>query len=301
MKVMVCANLLVGDAGTLNMTPGGLARWQEEKIEALASALEEARSRGAEICIIAGGLFAEGFVPQSLFRETVEELSCHGMAVMYAPLEREAVDLEDRLSVPDGVTIVRDLSKDLVPGIRIVHSVEGTEIVLAKGDGPLTLEAGLLEPCGFGEMAEAGFYLLEIESGVVIAEERIACAQHPFITRIADLEGVTQSKKALAIVLDAINEVDESACLRLVLRGSAPLGVHFNPDDLRDVLAKRYFYAEVIDDRVVDIDEAELENDLSLMAEFIRIVLGDDTLSSTEKSRIMRCGWNALNGKELAE
>ena len=38
-----------------------------------------------------------------------------------------------------------------------------------------------------------------------------------------------------------------------------------------------------------------------LYAEFVRQASGDDSLSETEKTRILRCGWNVLNGKELAE
>ena len=41
--------------------------------------------------------------------------------------------------------------------------------------------------------------------------------------------------------------------------------------------------------------------EVSLMAEFARQVQGDDSLSPSEKSRIVRCGWNALNGKGLVE
>ncbi|WP_407417227.1 hypothetical protein [Paratractidigestivibacter faecalis] len=61
MKVMVFANLLVGDSGVLSMSPQTLDAWQRDKVAALSGALDDARSRGAGACLIAGGLLAEGF------------------------------------------------------------------------------------------------------------------------------------------------------------------------------------------------------------------------------------------------
>ena len=55
------------------------------------------------------------------------------------------------------------------------------------------------------------------------------------------------------------------------------------------------------DEYSTDVDEEALATDVSLLAEFIRQVESDDSLSPVEKSRIVRCGWNALNAKELAE
>ena len=67
------------------------------------------------------------------------------------------------------------------------------------------------------------------------------------------------------------------------------------------MLSGRFFYAEVANECTINLEEGELDTDVSLIAEFVRMVDSDDSLSPSEKMRIMRCGWNALNGKELAE
>jgi hypothetical protein len=50
----------------------------------------------------------------------------------------------------------------------------------------------------------------------------------------------------------------------------------------------------------MEVDRNALENDISLQSEFVRLVLQDESLSETERSRLISCGWNALNGKEVA-
>ncbi len=72
-------------------------------------------------------------------------------------------------------------------------------------------------------------------------------------------------------------------------------------DTLRENLEARFFYLEVFNDCRLELDEEAYANDISLKSEMIRMVLGDDSLSESEKSRIIQCGWNALRGKELPE
>ena len=42
------------------------------------------------------------------------------------------------------------------------------------------------------------------------------------------------------------------------------------------------------------------ENDISLRSEFVRLALQDDSLSESERNRLISCGWNALNGREVS-
>ena len=46
-----------------------------------------------------------------------------------------------------------------------------------------------------------------------------------------------------------------------------------------------------------DIDEEAFENDISLRSEFVRLALQDDSLSESERNRLISCGWNALNNR----
>lgn len=287
-----------------------LGAWQQDKVAALTAAIERARERGAGHVLVAGGLFADGFVPQSLLELGVGALGECGLPVTYAPLPREAADLEARLEVPANVAVLRADACEPLPGLRVIHGGAGVELGFATGAGAQIAALPPLEPQGFDGARESGFYLFELadletdggEGPAVVPEPDFApCALHPFQVLRVSMDGVSTSLEMLEKVKGAIEDVDPAVCLRLELRGRAPLQAYFNTDELAAVLSRRFFYAEVADECGVDISMEELEGDVSLAAEFLRAVGGDDSLSPTEKSRIMRCGWNALNGKELAE
>ena len=126
-------------------------------------------------------------------------------------------------------------------------------------------------------------------------------ATHPFVVHEIVLEGLESSRDLVTTVGEAVKEINRDACLRVELKGRIPLDVYINTADLAEQLERYFFYVEVVDECELDIKVADLETDVSLLAEFVRQVNGDDSLSETEKTRILRCGWNVLNGKELAE
>jgi hypothetical protein len=70
---------------------------------------------------------------------------------------------------------------------------------------------------------------------------------------------------------------------------------------LKAQLQSKVFYAEVYVNTIMDIDEEAFENDISLRSEFVRLALQDDSLSESERNRLICCGWNVLNGKEVTE
>lgn len=331
MLCMVCGNVLVGDAGVLDMPPRLLGEWQKDKVRALASAIELARERGAERVVVAGGLFAEGFVPQSLLEQAMGALAQCGLPVTYLPMPREAADLEARLVVPSNIAIERADVFEPLAGLRVIHGGVAAELAVTDAAGTHLHELPQLEPQGFGDAGDAGdtgFYLVDAEeagnaaacapddgtspacapddgtpaaSPVVASCILVPHALHPFRVLRVSMDGVSTSREMLDKVKAAIDGVDSAVCLRLELRGKAPLQAYFNTDELRAVLQSRFFYAEVANECAVDLSMDELEGDVSLLAEFLRAVAADESLSPTEQSRIMRCGWNALNGKELAE
>ena len=70
MKLMICANLDVGGLPAIDLASGKIAKWQEDKIEALAAALGDAKEKCVDACVIAGGLFAKGFVAVDVRTDT---------------------------------------------------------------------------------------------------------------------------------------------------------------------------------------------------------------------------------------
>ena len=300
-KVMVCANLLIGDSGGLAMAPDVLRQFYKDKISALGNALERAHSLGADRCVIAGGLFAAGFVPQSFLESAVSELRSHGLPVTWLPLQGEATDLASRVAIPELLTVERDVNKLDVPGLTVLHGCRGIEVALNCAEGPQRRLLDPLEPLGFGDMATANFLMLEISDGVVGKVDVVPSAFHPFIQRVINVTKLSSSKKLRKATEEAIDGLEPKTCLHLSLRGCAPLSSYFNAVELQRVLNERFFFAEVLNECSVDCSGFDAQSDVSLMAEFIGLVEGDDTLSLVEKARIERCGWNALNGKDLVE
>lgn len=328
MRLMICANLNVGGLPGIDLPAERVTEWEQNRIEALAAALEDARARGADACVFAGGLCADGFVAQSLLTDALKELGGHGLPAWYVPLTGEADDLERRVNPEENVTVahlvdgaatldvrvgeercqiaVRDASGLDAPdgaassasGMALVR--DGREVAV-YGEGKLTSRLGALEPAAFGEALPSGYLLATVTDGKVAESEWVGRAKHPFVVREVALDEPRTTHEVVTTVGEAVKDVDREACLRVELRGSIPLDVYVNTGELAEQLQRYFAYVEVADECVLDIDVEALGSDVSLLAEFVRQVTGDDTLSETEKTRILRCGWNALNGKELVE
>lgn len=327
MKLMVCANLGVGGLPAIDLASSKVAEWQEGKIEAFASSLANAKERGADACIIAGGLFDNGFIAQSLLSETIEEAGCHDLPVYYVPETGELAECSDRMPNVTNVSIAEPdiegkaaialdepaLSISVVEGTGL-ESIEdvtrpsgvlgivrnGKEIGASLNDGKDLVPVGPLGPSSFGENLKSGYMIVDVD-GVSASWEWVEAATHPFVVHEVFLDGLTSSRELITTVGEAVKEIDRGSCLRVELKGRIPLDVYINTEELAAQLERYFFYVEVVDECALDIDVAELETDVSLLAEFVRFVASDDSLSETEKTRILRCGWNVLNGKEPAE
>ncbi len=327
MKVMVCSGIGIGALPQIDLPASSVGQWQADRISALKEALRMGANKGAEACIIAGGLFANGFVPQSLFDATWEALGNAGMPVYYFAMKDEAKGLEGRVPPCGRVHVTRlaegelkgvdlcgersrrvwahggtDFSDEDLPQVNVYSSPDAEGHTADTSSGGMKWEIKPLEPSAFGH-AKTGFLLQELEEDgfSFYGWEWVRCAKHPFVTKAVELDGITEPKQVIAAAGNAVKDFDRNSCLRIELRGKLPLNVYVNPDDLAERIGRYFTYCEVADLCELDLEVGTLDTDVSLLAEFVRQVSGDDTLSDTEKTRILRCGWNALNGKDLVE
>ena len=86
-----------------------------------------------------------------------------------------------------------------------------------------------------------------------------------------------------------------------MLTGQSAFGLTINSDALKQHLQSKIFFVEVYDNTVMEIDEESFDTDISLRSEFVRLAMADETLSESERNRLISCGWNALTGKEVSE
>lgn len=327
MKLMICANLGVGGLPAIDLPSSKIDQWQSDRVKALTMALKDASRRGAEVCIIAGGLFTQDFIAQSQLSAVMKTVGGHGIAVKYVPFLRELDGVEGRLpktgalsvivpredgrvdikiegtatSIPvvtgTGLEELEDVVRPHTP-ISIIRS--GSDVGVALNGGSRLVRLGPLAASGFGDRIGSGYLLIETADHKY-SVEWIECAVHPFVVCEVAIDRPQSSRELVGTVGNAIKEVNRDACLRVELVGHLPLDVYINTDDLAEQLERYFFYVEVVDECRLDLNIADLDTDVSLLAEFVRRVVGDDSLSEAEKTRILRCGWNALNGKGLAE
>lgn len=324
---MIAAGLGVGDTPSVGIASRDVMAWQQERVKALGAALDDARAKGAEACVLAGGILADGFVPQSLVAGVAEVLAECGLPVMCVPFAHEAEGLESRVDT-SGLKLVRMGSdqctalpistqdacvevfveevntvdiKDMRPArgvLTVLRDDHSVTVVLPDGTW---VPLGPLEPASFAEPLPSGYLLVDLGEGEDCPHEWVEVAQHPFVTRKVKLGGQTSTRELVTSVGNAVKDVSRDACLRIELGGKIPLDVYINTDELATQLGKYFSYVEIADSCSLDLDVAALDTDVSLLGEFVRQVSEDDSLSAREKVRILRCGWNALNGKELAE
>lgn len=317
---MLCGGLGVGELPAMDLPAGSVMSWQEERADALLASIRDAQAKGAEACVVAGGLFARGFVAQSLYKRVARIVASSPLPVTYLPLADEATDLECRLdeSLPWVARVSEGACREALPGLFVRDIGEWLTFaeVAGKFDAPTVLrrdtelalvdrgvirELGRLEPNGFAGSPYGGYALFDLGTDGVEDFAWVERAEHPCVVRRVRLDGSVGAEDVAVAVGNAVKDVERSACLRIELVSNLSLGTYVNAGDLRSRIGRHFAYVEVVDLCSVDLDVDELDADLSLLAEFVRQVHDDGSLSETEKARIIRCGWSVLNGKEPVE
>ncbi len=319
MKLMVCANPGIGRLPDFDLPVEKLSTWQRDCVLALKRALADAKEKGAQACFIAGGLFCEGFVPQSLVDVTVSVLSGAEIPIWVAQGKGETKlpgDIRnvvlvqgDEKAVPiDDLGVWYCCRRDFdVPhnaantkfNILVERVRDEVDILFGEANRE-KFSMGPVEPYSFECALPSGYCLLDSDNPQA-NPVWVRHAIHPTIVVGPDIDGSADTKKLVASIKEKVKDIDRSACVRIELRGKVKLGVYYNPVALENSLSDRFYYAEIVDLCFADVDADELELDVSLLAEFVRQVMSDDSLSKPEQTRILRCGWNVLNGKRTIE
>ena len=100
-------------------------------------------------------------------------------------------------------------------------------------------------------------------------------------------------------LLKATAQYSYETFLRINLIGKSAFGLIIEKTKMMERLGERIFHVEIFDSTVMDIDAADFENDISLKGEFVRLALNDESLSVSERNKILRYGWNVLNSEAV--
>ena len=158
--------------------------------------------------------------------------------------------------------------------------------------------SGCLDGRGFDETGEKGFILLEVDN------KKIKKSFVPFSSRVLceieyDVQNCSSWLSARDDLIEKVTkELDKSSLLKVVLKGRRKPDFDIDKIGLTTLLEERFFFAKVYDKTQLDVDLNDYALDKSVRGEFVRAVW-QSNMSLEEKTRVIMCGINALNGEDF--
>ena len=321
MKILLCSDVRLGTVCTENLDVKLSHKWQAARTEKLADLIDQAAQNNAAYVALFGNMFGQDRVSESvidaLFRAVKEDGNIQVLAFLIAD---EFNRIAYRNDVPENLHLICTQTADSYTDDNIALRIDKgvVELQLADND-PIFIkkepESGFVvsglkenqsipsfEPVGFedAEGLVCGYGILEWadeELGQYVITKNQKYAYKAIELKILPGDG---QKEILRKINAAVKDVDIDTFLRIAIVGRSAFGLTLNGDALEAQLQSRIFFVEVYDNTIMDIDEEAFENDISLRSEFVRLALQDDSLSEAERNRLISCGWNALNGKEVS-
>ena len=321
MKILLCSDVRLGAVCTENLDVKLSHKWQAARTEKLADLIDQAAQNNAAYVALLGNMFGQDRVSESvidaLFRAVKEDGNIQVLAFLIAD---EFNRIAYRNDVPENLHLICTQTADSYTDDNIALRIDKgvVELQLADND-PIfikkELESGFVvsglkenqsipsfEPVGFedAEGLVCGYGILDWadeELGQYVITKNQKYAYKAIELKILPGDG---QKEILRKINAAVKDVDIDTFLRIAIVGRSAFGLTLNGDALEAQLQNRIFFVEVYDNTIMDIDEEAFENDISLRSEFVRLALQDDSLSEAERNRLISCGWNALNGKEVS-
>ena len=321
MKILLCSDVRLGAVCTENLDVKLSHKWQAARTEKLVDLIDQAAQNNAAYVALFGNMFGQDRVSESvidaLFRAVKEDGNIQVLAFLIAD---EFNRIAYRNDVPENLHLICTQTADSYTDDNIALRIDKgvVELQLADND-PIfikkELESGFVvsglkenqsipsfEPVGFedAEGLVCGYGILEWadeELGQYVITKNQKYAYKAIELKILPGDG---QKEILRKINAAVKDVDIDTFLRIAIVGRSAFGLTLNGDALEAQLQNRIFFVEVYDNTIMDIDEEAFENAISLRSEFVRLALQDDSLSEAERNRLISCGWNALNGKEVS-
>lgn len=157
---------------------------------------------------------------------------------------------------------------------------------------------GCLEGRGFDECGARGFFLLEIQNGVLVSETFLSLAKRMVCEVCADISHCKSYYDVERAAMQSLAEMPAKNIVKLVLCGKYCAGLKKDVALLSRRLNEMFFFAKVEDASSLYIDYGEYRNDLSERGEFVREV-GRCSLNEELRAEILDVGLKALAGEEI--
>ncbi len=319
MKMLFCSNVRIGAICTENLDIRLSHKWQKARNDKLKELIDKAVRNNAGYVALFGQMFGQARVSESvidgLFKTVKDDAGIQTLAFLNID---EYKRISYRNDIPKNLHLFclqrNDLYVDDCIALRINKGVIelelSEELIIYKNAEEKYVISGLpeeyiipsFEPIGFEDAQNCDFGYGIIEWKEEELGEYTVKVDQVYAYQSIELKIMPEDdqKGILRKINNAVRDVDFNTFLRITITGRSAFGLMINGDALKKQLQNRIFFVEVYDNTVMDIDEEAFENDISLRSEFVKLALQDDSLSESERNRLISCGWNALNGREVS-
>lgn len=321
MKMLLCADMRLGAACLENLDVNLSHKWQAARTEKLTDLIDKAAQNNAEYVFLLGRMFGRERVSESVIDSLFHAVSGdQHIQVMAFLIADEYKRISYRNDLPKNLHLICTQTGENFLDNHIALRIDNGSIELQLADNASVwihrnTEGGFVlsgvgedqiipsfEPIGFEDAREiqAGYSVLEW------AEEKLAgcnvVEDQKYAFQSVELKILPEDgqKDVIRKINAAVNKIGIDTFLHITITGRSAFGLTLSSDALKKQLQNRIFFVEIYDNTRMDIDEEMFENDISLRSEFVRLALQDDSLSESERSRIISCGWNVLSGGEVS-
>ena len=321
MRMVLCEDIRLGALCTENLGAELSKKWRDARAEKFRILIGHSIEEKAQYIALFGNIFGRARVAETVLDglfdavKQVEELQ-----VLLFLNKGEYDRINYRSDKPknlhlicmdiDGTFSDEMISIQIIGGdaeLRLDHDIA---LMIRKGSegryGLLGLEEDHIvpsfEPIGFEDSLNKtfGYAVLEWESDGIT--DYIETEEQVYFYHFEEIElRSDDDENRVSNMMELIGQdYGKDAILRITLSGKTMFGMIINTRKLKEILQKHVFYADVFDNTNMDIDVSSFENDISLASEFVRLTMADDSLSETERNRMICFGWNALSGNEVS-
>lgn len=307
MKLVLCNDIKLVASCEENLDTKHTEDWFKIRMSRFEGLIEKSMQVGASYLVMTGDFFGADRVSESAIDNLFSLCTENSGIVFILMLSRNSFHrIHYRNDIPLNCKLmcveVIDAYKD---GNIVIRTDSDSATIQLGNNKPISLtkeiEIPSLEPVGFDDASEGCFGYATIKwtdtnvDPIEKHKENYFKYEHIEIIVTAD-----DSQKVIEEKLSKIiQKIDRDSLVRLEIKGKSPFGTVMDCDAIKKQMERKFFYAGVYDNSVMDVDTSGFEKDISLRSEFVKLAFEDESLSEIERSRLISMGWNVLNGEEV--
>lgn len=321
MRMILCNDIRLGALCTENLSARLSRNWQDARTAKFRTLIEHATEEKAEYISLFGNIFGQERVAEAVLDVlfTAAKKAAEVQVLLF--LNSEGYErINYRNDKPENLHLICTENGDMFVDDHVaIRTMKGNvELQLDDNDTIMIRKIAeddyalnvldeehtvpSFEPIGFDNSLNKAFGYSVLEWELEEITDYLETEEQAFNYHSEEVElRPSDDEEKVRTLVDLISQdCEPKSFLRITLSGISMFGMSINVNALKEQLQKKIFFADIFDNTVMDIDEASFENDISLSSEFVRLAMQDDSLSETERNKMISFGWNALNGKEVS-